>query len=81
MIKFSSHALFQMIERKISKKEVEEVIKNPEEIIRESRYRYIIQGKIKFEGRLFLLRIIYDKINNDKEIVTIYRTSKIRKYQ
>jgi len=79
-IKFSSHALFQIQERKISKEEVEKIIRNPEKVIRKSKYRYIAQGKIKFDGRIFLLRIIYDKINQDKEIVTVYRTSKLEKY-
>jgi hypothetical protein len=79
-IKFSAHALFQMREREISQKEVEKIIKKPEKIFKRSKYRYIVQGKIKFDGRLFLLRVIYDKINEDKEIVTVYRTSKLRKY-
>jgi len=79
-IKFSSHALFQIQERKISKEEVEKIIRNPEKVIRKSKYRYIAQGKIKFDGRIFLLKIIYDKINQDKEIVTVYRTSKLEKY-
>jgi len=79
-IKFSSHALFQMQERKISKEEVEKIIKNPDKVIRKSKYRYIAQGKIKFNEETFLLRVIYDKIDEEKEIVTVYRTSKLEKY-
>jgi len=69
-----------MREREISQKEVEKIIKKPEKIFRRSKYRYVAQGKIKFDGKIFLLRVIYDKINEDKEIVTVYRTSKLRKY-
>ena len=54
-IKFSSHALFQIQERKISKEEVEKIIRNPENVIRKSKYRYIAQGKIKFDGIIFLI--------------------------
>ena len=79
-IKFSSHALFQIQERRIPKEEVERVIKNPEKVIRKSKYRYIAQGKTKFNGTTFLLRVVYDKINSEKEIVTVYRTSKLEKY-
>jgi len=37
-IKFSSHALFQIRERKIPKEEIEKVVRNPEKIIRKSKY-------------------------------------------
>lgn len=79
-IKFSSHAIFQMKERGIKKSQVEKAIKNPSQVFKKSKFRHITQSEVKYKRRTFLLRVVYDEVGDTKEIVTVYRTSKFKKY-
>ena len=77
---FSSHAKLQLVERKISEREVLETIDKPDNIVRQPNGRFQVL-KIKEEnGKKYLLIVIYEETLLVKEIVTAFYTSKIKKY-
>ncbi len=75
--KFSKHALEQMALREISKPIVEKVLTAPGEIKKEG-YNTVYQSIVK-EGK-YLIRIFVNEETNPKLIITVYKTSKIKKY-
>ena len=79
---FSNHALFEMNRRKIEKYVVENVLNNPNQRITSKKSRIIIQGKYlnQYQNKEMLLRIIGEQVNDMFYIITVYKTSKIKKY-
>lgn len=76
---FSKHALDQLAERGISPDQVEEVLQNPQQMIREAGYT-VFQSMIKFGAKDYLVRVMLNDTVKPKKIITVYRTSKISKY-
>ena len=77
---FSTHAKLQLVERKISEREVIETINKPTKVIQQLNRRFQAL-KIKVRGgKKYLLVVIYDESPIVKEIVTAFYTSKIKKY-
>lgn len=68
---YTNHAEENILERKMSKKIVEDVIKNPEKVIDTRFGRKIAQRIIDNK----LLRVIYDQVNNTYIVVTAYYTT------
>ena len=80
--RFTTHALQEMARRNISEAEVTQVLASPEqsETIHEGREVYqarIEQGEPPKE---YLLRVFVDIDDTPPSVVTVYRTSKVRKY-
>jgi hypothetical protein len=80
--RITTHALQEMARRNINEEEVANVLANPEqaEMIRAGRSVYqarISQGEPPKE---YLLRVFVDIDDTPPSVVTVYRTSKIRKY-
>ena len=67
MIVFTKHAKDRMEERKISEKDIEKVLENPDYIQRES-HRIIARRKINRE----IIEVIYLIEDNKKIILTCY---------
>lgn len=78
--KISNHAEEEIKRRRISSNLVESVLKNPQQVVDEYGNKKAYQSKIEFDGRIYLLRVVVDDIVEPKNIVTVYRTSKIKKY-
>ena len=73
VIIYTKHAEHRMAFRKISKKDVEAVIANPDRIVpgkRTSIIQKVIKGK--------LLRVVYKMDNNAYIVITAYFTDKQR---
>ena len=78
-IDISGHARFEMQRRGISRAEVEQVIRSPEQVLPSRKGREIYQSRIGARGRL-LLRVVVKEVANAYHVVTAYKTSKIVKY-
>ena len=80
--RITTHAMQEMARRNIGEEEVAKVLANPEqaEMIRTGRSVY--QARIGQCEPLkeYLLRVFVDVDNTPPSVVTVYRTSKIRKY-
>ncbi|OAV69378.1 hypothetical protein Barb6_01936 [Bacteroidales bacterium Barb6] len=78
---FSKHAEEQMLRRGLDKDQVLTVIQNPDEIIADDSEEVVIfQSVIKENEQLFLLRVFINRSKQPKRIVTLYKTTKIKKY-
>ena len=77
LFEFSSHSLEQLNRRSISKDTVELVITNPDIIIKEEDNQLVYQKVV--ENHLY--RVFMNNIKNPPLIKTVYKTSKIIKYQ
>ena len=79
-ITFSEHARRQLRERNIAESAVPETVRRPLKIIRQSERRYQVVRLIRKRGKRHLVIVIYDARNSDREIVTAFHTSKLKKY-
>lgn len=75
-IKFTKHALERMKIRNLSKEEILEIIKNPDSIVKDA-YGNNIAQKLKSD---FFIRVFFRRNNGDIIIITMYKTSKLKKY-
>lgn len=76
---FSKHALEQMELRKISEDTVKKIMDKPEQII-EQNGKKIYQSIIKTGSQEYLLRVFVNDVTKPNTIITVYKTSNIKKY-
>jgi hypothetical protein len=74
---FSKHALEQMESRGIDREEVEQILNHPEQTKTEEGLK-VFQSLTK--DKEHLIRIFVNEGKNPNLIVTVYKTSKIKKY-
>lgn len=79
-IQLTPHAEEQIEFRKLTPEHVIRVVSAPEEIVRVRGNRYFAQSRYSSEGKEYLLRVLVEKIGDDNYVVTVYPTSKVRKY-
>jgi len=77
---FSQHALEQIEKRGINKAVVERVLKNPDQIITHDDLN-VFQRIETIDRKLFLIRVFLNMRKVPNVVVTVYRTSKIDKYE
>ena len=77
--KFSNHALEQIQLRQISRKTVDKILAKPEQTKRETG-KTIYQSVVMLSGKKYLFRIFVNHLKNPNLIITVYKTSKIKKY-
>jgi Domain of unknown function (DUF4258) len=76
----TSHAVFEMRRRGIEESVVRQVLAAPEQRHAVRLGRDVLQSKIAFAGKTYLLRLFVDIDRDPAEVVTVYRTSQIAKY-
>ena len=76
---FSEHAQQEIKRRYIPLEYVETTLKNPQQITEEREQRQCYQSLITIYDKQFLLRIIVNR-DNHKKVITLYLTTKIKKY-
>jgi hypothetical protein len=75
---FRPHAIKKMQEREIPLQVVLEVLNHPQEILPANEGRSAYQSVIDINGKPYIMRII---VEPSGEVVTIYQSSKVSKYQ
>lgn len=78
--RISSHAREELDRRGIGLDEVEAVMENPEQIVEEHGGIVCYQSRVIRSGKPYLLRVMVNEAADPKVIVTIYKTSKLKKY-
>lgn len=79
--KFSRHVEDEIKRRKIPANFVDSVLQNPQQIVGEYGNKKAYQSKVDFgEGKVYLLRVIVADNVDPAIVVTVYKTSKIKKY-
>jgi Domain of unknown function (DUF4258) len=77
----SKHAKEQMETRGISEVQVWEVVQNPEQSIKHDDEKIILQSRVTLdEGKNYLIRVFINVMKEPNLIITVYKTSKIKKY-
>jgi Domain of unknown function (DUF4258) len=75
----SNHAKEQMEMRQIPLEIVMNILTNPQQVLTEEN-RKIYQSIINFEDGDYLVRVFVNVEKEPFNIITVYRTSKIKKY-
>ena len=78
-IVISDHATIEISRRHIPLAEIEKVLASPQQIIPSRPGREIYQSIIEINSKPYLLRLVADE-GEPPILVTVYRTSKIKKY-
>jgi hypothetical protein len=77
----SHHAEEKIIQHQISLKILQEIINNPEQILEEDGLK-VYQGTfVAINTKTYLLKIYINDLVEPQKIVTLYVTSKLRKYR
>lgn len=81
-INFLTHAVLQLKERGIKIARAKKTVANPEQIIKAKGGRRVAQRRFfdSQKGKTYLLRVIFKERNNQRTVITGYRTSKVEKY-
>ncbi len=74
------HAAFEFSRRRLPERIVRDVLAAPEQRHSVRPGRDVLQCKVEFENRTYLVRVFVDVDRNPAEVVTAYRTSQITKY-
>jgi len=79
-IQYTKHAEATLQEREIAKETVEELIRDPQQVIKGKGNKQIVQGIMNRANQEFLLRVVYIEAAGTMKVITAYWTSKIDKY-
>jgi hypothetical protein len=77
----SGHALVQMKRRQIARELVEETVRHPNQKVIGFGDKSIYQSRITdLGGKEYLIRVVVYEKSGIPHVVTVYRTTKIKKY-
>lgn len=79
-IYFTDHARYQLQERNISRSEAEWAVKKPDKILKQYSGRIRAVRRFKKQRKVYALVAVYEIRKSRIEIVTVFITSKIKKY-
>jgi hypothetical protein len=79
--KYSKHALEQMRIRKIHMVTVDDVLKHPDKQIADQTGLSVYQKTIQVGEKYYLYRVFVNHHKNPPLVVTVYKTSKLNKYE
>jgi hypothetical protein len=69
------------LRREIPRSFIDEVLAHPEQVVPERGSEKAYQSRLDFgNGKIFLVRVIVNDTVSPAIVVTVYRTSKIKKY-
>ena len=78
---YSNHAEEELLRRKISKNTIELVVNDPDQILELEDDIIIYQSIIEFDNKKkYLVRVVVSENKDSKTLITVYKTSKIKKY-
>jgi hypothetical protein len=69
-----------MRRRRIEERLVQQVLRGPEQRHAVRSGRDVLQSRIAFAGKTYLLRVVVDVDREPAEVVTVYRTRRVGKY-
>ncbi len=79
--RLSDHAIKQIGDRQISVELIEQVIDSPEQIIRQLDGSKVYQSKItRVNNKTYLIRVFINDALSPMIVISVYLTSKVRKY-
>ena len=79
-INYSKHAEEQLKEREMSKQLINNILLESQQVIAARKGRKIAQSIVELDEIRFLIRVIYIEEGEFAEIITVYKTTKIKNY-
>lgn len=79
-VRLTAHALEEMRRRGISAEQLDETLKQPEQVVDAQKGRKVLQRRFEMDGTTYLIRAIVEDDLGGTVVITAYRTSKIEKY-
>jgi hypothetical protein len=79
-IEFTDYARLQMLERELSEALVREALMEPDVIVAGDRGRKVAHERLGPEFRNHLLRVVFEEVDDQWLVITVYTTSKVEKY-
>jgi len=79
--KFSKHADERILDRELDKDIVLELLENPDVIIELDSKLVVYQKVVMENDKPYLYRVFVNRVLDPKLIVTVYKTSKLEKYE
>ena len=79
-IRITPHAEEQIRNRKLTREHVIQVVSEPEQIVTVSAHRYFVQNRYEKGGKRYLLRVLVEEGGDERQVITVYPTSKVSKY-
>lgn len=80
-VRFSNHALAEMEKRKVPIYLMEAVLEHPQQVFKQDEEITVYQSQVDFgTDKLYLLRIFINMNVDPAIVVTVYRTSQIKKH-
>lgn len=76
----SEHAEAELARRAIPRAVLDAVLAAPEQKVPDHGTIVCYQSKVNINGKVYLLRVMVEENKRPPVVVTVYRTSKIRKY-
>jgi hypothetical protein len=76
----SDHVREEIVHRRIPLTVVESVLVNPQQKVPEHGDVQCYQSKIDINQKKYLVRVMVNETLTPAKVVTVYRTSKVRKY-
>jgi hypothetical protein len=70
-LEFTAHAVIRMQERKISVEEVEEIIRNPDGTISQSKQKIIFYKKVKWRNNNMIAAVTALKTKSHFTVITV----------
>ena len=74
------HAASEMARRQIDDDTLAQVLRSPGQRISVRRGRDVLQSLLGFNGKIYVVRVFVDIDRTPPEVVTVYRSSSIKKY-
>jgi len=79
-ITFSKHARFQLKERNIPEQEVKDSFERSDKVIKQAPGRFRLIKVIQRFNKEYLLVVVFERKEFSNEVITVFITSKIKKY-
>lgn len=74
------HAALEMQRRRVAETIARSVLGAPEQRYSVRSGRDVLQSRVAFADKIYLVRVFVDVDRSPAEVVTVYRTSRVEKY-
>ncbi len=79
--KYSKHAIEQIRIRKLNKTTVDHVLQNPDKLHADQTGLTVYQKTVLMDEKYYLYRVFVNHHKQPPLVVTVYKTSKLKKYE
>ncbi|MBZ0279921.1 MAG: DUF4258 domain-containing protein [Anaerolineae bacterium] len=79
-VQLTDHAKKQLAYRDVSQDQAIAVALSPDQLIEETDVPSIAQSRVIEDGKTYLIRVAFRDELNVRIVITVYKTSKVKKY-